>query len=91
NRHLPNVPSAADISAAGGINMTELQLRLLEKVEELTLYTISQQKLLDAQRRLLDTQRQLLREQSASASATSEAQTEAIRLLTERLDALEVH
>ncbi|MEO1370031.1 MAG: hypothetical protein AAFX50_22850, partial [Acidobacteriota bacterium] len=45
----PNVPSAADISAAGGINMTELQLRLLEKVEELTLYTIAQKKLLEAQ------------------------------------------
>ncbi|MEO1086520.1 MAG: hypothetical protein AAFY88_19990, partial [Acidobacteriota bacterium] len=91
NRHLPNVPSAADISAAGGINMTELQLRLLEKVEELTLYTISQQKLLDAQRQLLDTQQRLLDEQSASASATSEAQADAIRLLTERLDALETH
>ncbi|MEM8998114.1 MAG: hypothetical protein AAGF23_25250, partial [Acidobacteriota bacterium] len=68
--------------------MTELQLRLLEKVEELTLYTISQQKLLDAQRQLLDTQRRLLQEQSASASATNEAQAAAIRLLTERLDAL---
>ncbi|MEM8998016.1 MAG: hypothetical protein AAGF23_24760 [Acidobacteriota bacterium] len=83
HRHLPNVPSASDISAAGGINMTELQLRLLEKVEELTLYTISQQKLLDAQR-------QLLREQSAGTSATIEAQAEAIRRLTERLEALEV-
>ncbi|MEO1084625.1 MAG: hypothetical protein AAFY88_10305 [Acidobacteriota bacterium] len=83
NRHLPNVPSAADISAAGGINMTELQLRLLEKVEELTLYTIAQEKLLDAQR-------QLLREQGESTAATIEAQAEAIRILTERLDALQV-
>ncbi|MEO1365816.1 MAG: hypothetical protein AAFX50_01480 [Acidobacteriota bacterium] len=77
------MPSASDISAAGGINMTELQLRLLEKVEELTLYTLSQQKLLDAQRRLL-------REQSASTSATIDAQAAAIRLLTARLDAMEV-
>ena len=49
NRHLPNVPSASDISAAGGINMTELQLRMLEKVEELTLYTLSQERTIQSQ------------------------------------------
>jgi hypothetical protein len=38
-KHLPNVPSAGQI-AAGGLNMSEFQMRLLEKIEELTLYTI---------------------------------------------------
>ncbi len=42
NSHLPNVPSAAEIQA-GGLNMTQMQLTLLEKVEELTLYTLQQQ------------------------------------------------
>lgn len=43
NKHLPKVPTAVEMETSG-INMTQLQLRLLEKVEELTLYTISQHK-----------------------------------------------
>lgn len=38
-KHLPNVPSAANIKA-NGLNVSQFQMRLLEKVEELTLYTI---------------------------------------------------
>jgi hypothetical protein len=38
-KHLPNVPSAANIKSEG-LNMSQFQMRLLEKVEELTLYTI---------------------------------------------------
>lgn len=47
-KHLPNVMSAAD-ARAGGINMTKLQLQTLEKVEELALYTIAQEKKLAGQ------------------------------------------
>ncbi|MEO1084626.1 MAG: hypothetical protein AAFY88_10310, partial [Acidobacteriota bacterium] len=61
NRHLPNVPSASDISEAGGINMTELQLRMLEKVEELALYTIDQQKTLDSQAATIEAQAEVIR------------------------------
>jgi hypothetical protein len=43
NKHLPNVPSAEDVKAAGKMNMSEFQYKLLEKIEELTLYTIQQQ------------------------------------------------
>ena len=40
-RHLPKIPSAESVRENGGtFNMTELQLRLLEKVEELTLYVV---------------------------------------------------
>ncbi|KMW58583.1 hypothetical protein AIOL_003561 [Candidatus Rhodobacter oscarellae] len=46
NNHLPEVPSAAEIKEAG-LDMTEMQLTLLKKVEELTLYTLEQQKLID--------------------------------------------
>ncbi|MEM7049949.1 MAG: hypothetical protein AAF604_09820 [Acidobacteriota bacterium] len=48
HRHLPGVPSAQDISAQG-LDMTTMQLKLLEKVEELTLYAIQQQHLLERQ------------------------------------------
>ncbi len=44
NGHLPNVPSEEDVAAHGGINVSELQVALLEKVEELTLYTLQQHK-----------------------------------------------
>lgn len=42
-KHLPNVFSADDIRQRGHINMSELQLQLLRKVEELTLYTLQQE------------------------------------------------
>lgn len=48
NSHLPNVPSARDVNE-NGLNHTEFQLRLLEKIEELTLYTIQQQEIIEQQ------------------------------------------
>lgn len=47
NRHLPGIPSASDVEREG-LNMTEMQVRLLEKVEELTLYTMQQQARIEA-------------------------------------------
>ncbi len=43
NKHLPNVPSANEIKTSG-LNLSQFQMRLLEKVEELTLYTLDQHK-----------------------------------------------
>jgi hypothetical protein len=43
NRHLPNIPSASEVAAEGKLNISEFQYRLLEKIEELTLYTLQQQ------------------------------------------------
>ncbi|MBY6069016.1 hypothetical protein KUW17_19900 [Leisingera aquaemixtae] len=42
NGHLPKIPSAGEI-AQSGLNMTEMQMALLEKIEELTLYTLGQE------------------------------------------------
>lgn len=42
NRHLPNVPKADAVDGGQRINMTELQITMLEKIEELTLYTLEQ-------------------------------------------------
>ena len=41
--HLPNVPSAEE-AIQNGIKLTNFSMRLLEKLEELTLYAIQQQK-----------------------------------------------
>ncbi|MDD3077752.1 MAG: hypothetical protein PHH37_01440 [Paludibacter sp.] len=46
NNHLPDVPSAAEVKE-NGLNMGEMQNKLLQKVEELTLYVIEQQKQID--------------------------------------------
>jgi len=43
NRHLPGIPSASDVKA-NGLNLSQMQVKLLEKVEELTLHVLAQQK-----------------------------------------------
>lgn len=49
NGHLPRVPTAEEVSV-NGVNVSQLQILLLEKVEELTLYTIDQeQRILELQ------------------------------------------
>ena len=48
NSHLPDVPSEADIKA-NGVDMTQMQMTLLKKVEELTLYTLQQEAIITAQ------------------------------------------
>lgn len=53
--HLPNVPSLAEVEANNKqIDIGEMQVKLLEKVEELTLYIIAQQKQIDAMKLQLD-------------------------------------
>lgn len=44
NKHLPNIPSAKEVAKTGKVEMGDLQLKVLEKVEELTLYIIEQDK-----------------------------------------------
>ncbi|GHE75018.1 hypothetical protein [Roseivirga thermotolerans] len=43
NSHLPNMPSAKEVEA-NGQDVGDMQLKLLEKIEELTLYIIEQNK-----------------------------------------------
>jgi hypothetical protein len=43
NDHLPNVPSAAEVSE-GGIDLAEMSAKQMEKIEELTLYLIEANK-----------------------------------------------
>ena len=41
-QHLPEIPSAEDMEA-NGVSMNELQIQLLQKIEELTLYILQQE------------------------------------------------
>ncbi|MDY0078662.1 MAG: hypothetical protein RBR87_15445, partial [Bacteroidales bacterium] len=53
NRHLPDIPSENKVKTEG-VQMGEMTGLLLKKIEELTLYTIEQQKLIEKQQKLID-------------------------------------
>ncbi|MCU0422132.1 MAG: hypothetical protein MUC81_04905 [Bacteroidia bacterium] len=40
NKHLPNIPSAKEMITSDGVELSTMQFKLLEKIEELTLYLI---------------------------------------------------
>ena len=52
NHHLPGVPSAEQMNAEG-ISLKKMNLLLLEKIEELTIYTIEQQKEIETLKEIL--------------------------------------
>lgn len=47
NKHLPNIPSAAEVEK-NGLEVGDMQKRMMEKIEELTLYIIDLKKEIDA-------------------------------------------
>ena len=49
NKHLPEVPTAAEVDA-NGLQLGEMNMILLKKVEELTLYIIEQDKIIQNQK-----------------------------------------
>ncbi len=57
--HLPHIPTAAEVKETG-VNLAEMNVKLLEKVEELTLYLIGQnRRLLDQEERVLSLKSEL--------------------------------
>jgi hypothetical protein len=53
-KHLPNVPSASEIKEKG-LSLSDFQMKLLEKIEELTLYTVQQAKTIREQQQAGET------------------------------------
>ncbi|MDI9258526.1 hypothetical protein [Flavobacterium sedimenticola] len=53
NKHLPGIDSAEKL-AANGIDVAEMQSKQMEKIEELTLYIIDQEKKIEAQNKAID-------------------------------------
>jgi hypothetical protein len=62
NNHLPNIPSAKEIQEKG-LNVGEMSNLLLQKIEELTLYTIEQNKAIKEQNYIIKEQNQIIKEQ----------------------------
>ena len=53
NKHLPEVPSANEFKK-NGVNLGDMNMTLLKKIEELTLYVIQQQKEIEELRKKVD-------------------------------------
>jgi|GEM_PF-2260014 len=53
NKHLPDVPAATEV-VKDGIDVAAMDAKLMQKVEELTLYVIQQQKQIEALQQKLD-------------------------------------
>lgn len=68
NGHLPDIPSEAEAKARG-IDLAQMQVKLLQKVEELTLYLVEHEKDLQVQRQTLQ---QVQMENAALRSRLSE-------------------
>ena len=66
-KHLPNVPSAAEVEEKG-VNLGEMQSVLLEKIEELTLYSIQMNKKMEE----LEDETRNLKDENASLKARLE-------------------
>lgn len=47
HQHLPEIPSAKEVEEQGGVKLGEMNIKLLKKIEELTLYMIDQNKKTD--------------------------------------------
>lgn len=62
NKHLPGIKSAAHYQESGKVNIAELQIQLLEKVEELTLHTINQEKKINEQSAEIDALKKMILE-----------------------------
>ncbi|NAY90613.1 hypothetical protein GTQ34_01665 [Muricauda sp. JGD-17] len=73
NGHLPNIPSAKEVRK-NGIELGQMDAKLLQKIEELTLHTIQQQKEIDSLKHL---------------NQNLSKQNELIKELSERLEKLE--
>ncbi|WP_119078614.1 hypothetical protein [Chitinophaga alhagiae] len=61
-KHLPEIPAAADVQK-NGLDVGENQAKLLQKIEELTLYLIDMNKKMTTQAKLIDKQQQQLARQ----------------------------
>ena len=53
NKHLPGLPSEKEVKE-NGVGVGEMQVKLLQKIEELTLYSIQQQEMLVKQQQMIE-------------------------------------
>ncbi|MCR9252377.1 MAG: vacuolar protein sorting family 37 protein [bacterium] len=87
NGHLPNIPSEAEVMLSDGVELGKMNVKLLEKIEELTLYTIDLNK---SNKRLAEdlvsesAEIQELKNQLEQLQTKYDQELEQIRLLLEK-------
>jgi hypothetical protein len=59
NKHLPDIPSATEVRE-NGYDIHSMNVKLLQKIEELTLYTIEQRKEIEQLKKIADSYQLLL-------------------------------
>lgn len=69
NGHLPNIRAEDEVEHGKRVNLSELSRGLLEKVEELTLYTLEQHRTDQELRQTIDVQSRLIQELQARLTA----------------------
>ncbi len=84
NKHLPEIASAKEMQKEG-INLSEMNIKLLQKIEELTLYVIEQEKRLKNQHNQIENNNKTVKMQNK----TLQNQQKIIETLVERLNRLE--
>lgn len=84
NNRLPDIPSAKEI-ASKGLNLGEMQQKQMQKIEELTLYAISQDKRITDQQQLIRMQEKKLDVQENTIAQLKDM----VKVQGERLSALE--
>ena len=80
-KHLPDIPSAQEIKTQG-VNLSELQMRLLKKVEELTLYRLKQEQTTRRQEETISHQKQTIAQQAQAITALADVLSEVKARLT---------
>jgi hypothetical protein len=89
-KHLPNVPAASEVKEKG-LNLSEFQMKLLEKIEELTIYTVQQAKTIQTQQITIKDHKNALERKDAemaalkSQNSTLDARVAALEQMMERL------
>lgn len=71
-KHLPNMPSAAEVRQ-NGLNLSQYQMRLLEKIEELTLHVLSEQELRKEQQKEIEQLKTQIQQLQSRAGTHSRA------------------
>lgn len=84
NKHLPNIPKAEEL-VTDGINLGEMDAKLLEKIEELTLYNIDLYK----ESKILKEENNLLKEQTENLLKENVQQQQLLEDLIKRVEQLE--
>ncbi len=88
NNHLPGIASANEVDKAGVVNLSGLQMTLLEKVEELTLYTLQQEEALREAKEEMNEKDRDIKVMKVEMNIKQKAQDEKIAKLESLLDSI---